>query len=108
MTSQRTSFLPIANADALRAVLAAPHLAVVFLHDPTCQISADAFEEMEGLGGNVHLIDVTHQHDLKREVERSTRVKHESPQVIVMREGVAVWNASHGRIRAAKVREALG
>ncbi|MFN0094146.1 MAG: monothiol bacilliredoxin BrxC family protein [Dehalococcoidia bacterium] len=104
--SQRTRFHEITDLASLQQLMVAD--VTVFLHDPWCPISASAFEEMEAVGGDVHLIDVSQQHELKREFERATRVRHESPQVIVLRGGAPVWHASHGRIRTAKVREAAG
>ena len=33
--------------------------------------------------------------------------RHESPQVIILRNGVAVWNASHWKIKADAVKSAV-
>ena len=81
--------------------------AAIFLHDPWCPISARAFRQMEQLGGEIPTVDVSRQRRLSSEVERRTGVRHESPQVIVFRNGIAVWNASHGRVTAGAVRAAL-
>jgi bacillithiol system protein YtxJ len=40
-------------------------------------------------------------------VARETGIRHESPQVILFRNGKAVWNASHHGITAENLREAL-
>ncbi len=58
------------------------------------------------LGGDVPLVDVRRAHDVSDEIARRTGVRHESPQVIVLRDGRAVWSASHGAITAGAVRAA--
>lgn len=80
----------------------------LFLHDPWCPISARAYRQMEQLGGELPAIDVSRQRHLSAVVERRTGVRHQSPQVIVLRDAVATWEASHGRVSAAAVRIALG
>jgi bacillithiol system protein YtxJ len=80
---------------------------VLYLHDPHCPVSADAFEEMEKLPGGSWLIDVSRQHDLKRQVAERTGVRHESPQVIVLRDGAPTWHASHYRITRSAVEAAV-
>jgi len=79
----------------------------LFLHDPWCPISARAFRQMEQLGSELPTIDVSRQRLLSAEVERRTGVRHQSPQVVVLRDAIATWDASHGGVTAAKVRAAL-
>jgi bacillithiol system protein YtxJ len=40
-------------------------------------------------------------------VARETGIRHESPQVILFRNGEPVWNTSHHGITAESLREAL-
>jgi bacillithiol system protein YtxJ len=71
---------------------------VLFLNDPFCPISARAHGRVTEAGGAIHMIDVSRQHELNREVEARTGVRHESPQAFVLRRGRPIWHASHGRI----------
>ncbi len=57
--------------------------------------------------GKVVLIDVRRFSQLGREVAVRTGVRHESPQVIVLRDGVAVWAADHQDIATAEIEEVL-
>jgi bacillithiol system protein YtxJ len=102
-------FLPVTDAMAFDALVEHSRTAgtVVFLHDPYCPISAGAYEEMEAVAGEVHLIDVSQPNGLSKVVQAKTGVRHESPQVIILRGGSAAWHASHGRIRTDTVTEAL-
>ena len=80
---------------------------LVFKHSNACPISARAYREMEKLDGEVNLIEIQAVPHLSREVESLTGVRHESPQVILLRDGKAVWNASHFDVNAASVSKAL-
>jgi bacillithiol system protein YtxJ len=77
---------------------------VLFKHSPRCAVSRTALREMEEFAaGNpeipVFVIDVVDSRELSRELAERTGVRHESPQVVIWREGAVVWHASHYRIR---------
>lgn len=80
---------------------------VVFKHSLTCPISAAAYEQMTKLDGEVALIEVQRARELSTEIENRLGVAHESPQVLVLRNGEVVWNASHFEITADAVAEAV-
>lgn len=83
----------------------------LFLHDRWCPISAKAYRAMSKLApaeiARTALIDVTAGHDLSDAIEQATGVRHESPQVIVLRGGTPVWHGSHFGITTAAVHTAL-
>lgn len=80
---------------------------VIFKHSTTCPISAGAYSELTRLNGDVALIEVQNARELSREIAALTGINHESPQVIILRQGQAVWHASHWTITAEKITEAL-
>jgi bacillithiol system protein YtxJ len=75
-------------------------LAVLFKHSPTCGVSWAAESQVKKfVAGNpdipVYTISVRRDRELSRRIAEETRIRHESPQVIVLRRGVPVANASH-------------
>ena len=100
-----TKFVPVPDAAALDPLFAHSEdgPVVLFLHDGGCPISAAAYRQMTQLGGEVPLVDVRRGKDISRAIERRTGVRHESPQVIVLRHGQAVWSASHYAIPTDRV-----
>ncbi|HSE33119.1 MAG TPA: bacillithiol system redox-active protein YtxJ [Pyrinomonadaceae bacterium] len=80
---------------------------VVFKHSLACPISAVAYREMQKLDGEVVLVEVQNARQVSRELADRTGIRHESPQVIVFRNGKAVWNASHYDVKAHVVSKAL-
>jgi bacillithiol system protein YtxJ len=80
---------------------------VIFKHSLTCPISAAAYDQMERFDGEVTLIEVQRARELSKEIENRLGVAHESPQVIVLRNGQVVWDASHFSITADAVAAAV-
>lgn len=102
-------FIPVSNQEDLDRLLAASaeRPVVLFKHDYACSISVRAYWDMAGVPGDVSLIDVERQRALSQEVAARLGVKHESPQVIVVRDGQPVYAASHyGISREAVTRAA--
>ncbi len=96
-------------AEAITRSQEAPTL--LFLHDMWCPISRNAYKEMSQLAAadqdKTALIDVTSGKNFSQAIEAQTGVRHESPQVILLRHGKAAWNASHFGITAKAVTAAL-
>lgn len=80
---------------------------VIFKHSLTCPISASAFEQMTGYEGDVALVEVQRARSLSNEIENRLGIMHESPQVIVLSNGQVVWDASHFKVTADAVAEAV-
>lgn len=83
------------------------HDVVLFNHDPWCPISGRAIKEMNQVAHDVALIDVSRFHAITSAVAERTRVRHESPQVLILRRGQATWSASHFAITAESVNQAV-
>ena len=62
---------------------------------------------MGHLDRDLVLIDVARYHRLGQAVARRSGVPHHSPQVILLRDGVAPWDADHRAVTAEAVAEAL-
>jgi len=102
------SFVRIQDQQSLDRLFAESKLRpiLLFKHSNACGISSRAYREMEKLD-DVNLLEVQSARELSREVAAITGVRHETPQVIVLKDGKAVWNASHYDVNARSVSEAL-
>ena len=80
---------------------------VIFKHSLTCPISAGAFERMKSYDGEVDLVEIQRARPLSDEIAQRLGVRHESPQIIIVRNGQVLWDASHFQITADKVAEAV-
>jgi bacillithiol system protein YtxJ len=103
------------DVDALEAAIeeSRQRPVLLFKHSRTCGISCEAFDELQS-----HLDQVTstaaykvitvqsHRH-VSDEAAARLGVRHETPQAILLRHGKPVWKASHFRITAAALSEAV-
>lgn len=110
-----SQIVEIKALEELDAVLshASTRPTLLFKHSPTCGTSAQAHEEIESLldegslPADVYLISVRASRAVSNAVAERFKLRHESPQVLLVREGTMVWNASHFRVTAAGIRAAL-
>ena len=86
---------------------------LLFKHSLTCPISSRAFDELQTYLENAdsntryRLIKIQHAYDVSNEVASRLRVRHESPQAILVRDGREVWNASHSAITVQSLEQAI-
>ena len=104
-----SNFNPVSDAAALEELFARSNEGPVLLfkHSNSCPISARAYDQMEGIETPVCIVVVQQSRDLSREIEQRTGVPHETPQALVIRNGRAVWNASHFDVTAQAVEQAV-
>ena len=98
------------QADLERA-LAEPE-AVIYKHSTRCNLCDDAHDEMKRLleqrpDTRVYIVDVLANRDVSNRIADKLGVRHQSPQAIVVRDGRAVWDASHFEVRAEAVSKQL-
>jgi bacillithiol system protein YtxJ len=101
-------FIPVADRADLDRLLAesAEEPVVLFKHDFSCPISANAYRELAAVPAEVSLIDVERQKGLADDVVSRTGIEHESPQVIVLRNGQPIYAASQWDITRENVARA--
>ena len=91
---------------------------LLFKHSHTCGISAEALDELvEHLNADVAaagipdpqyaLVTVQTHRDVSNAVTRKLGVRHETPQALLVRNGRVVWAASHFRVTADAMKQAL-
>ena len=104
-----TQFVPVGDGNSLDHLFTRSHQSpvVLFKHSTTCPISRAAYQQMSGLDGEVALVVVQTARDVSREVATRTGIRHESPQAIVLRDGKAVWSASHWDVTTEAVKQAM-
>jgi len=104
-----TQFTPINDTSTLERLLTRSHTepVILFKHSTTCPISASAYRQMSQVEGDVSLVVVQRARDVSNEIAALTGIRHESPQAIVLRNGEAVWNASHFDITSDAVEKAV-
>ncbi|KOP64073.1 general stress protein [Bacillus sp. FJAT-18019] len=87
---------------------------LLFKHSTRCPISTGAYREVQAYLQNdpneqVHyvLIDVIADRQVSNQAAETLSVKHESPQVILVKAGAPVWHTSHSHITAEALKTQL-
>lgn len=86
---------------------------VIFKHSVTCGISAGAKYRLESHWDLIHTelkfyyLDLLAYREISNKVVERWEVRHQSPQIIVIRNDKAVFDASHGSIDAARLEAVL-
>ena len=107
---------PITDLSALDAAIAESNdrPVLLFKHSRYCGVSAEALDELQshidGAPQQVayRMITVQTHRSVSDAVAKRLGLRHETPQAILLRDGKIVWNASHFRITATQLDQALG
>lgn len=78
---------------------------VLFKHSVTCPISSDVYHEVSNADADVNLIVVQTARPISNAIAERTGIRHESPQAIILKDGKAVYNASHYDVSAEDIEE---
>ncbi len=73
----------------------------LFKHSTRCSVSMMAkrgLEQFWDLPIEAYHLDLIAHRDISSQIANTFGVRHESPQIIVIRNGKAVYDASHGKI----------
>ncbi|MFQ5640172.1 MAG: bacillithiol system redox-active protein YtxJ [bacterium] len=102
--SEDSTIVQVNDEEKLAEALEAKS-AILYKHSTTCSISAKALREVREFSRQnsmvpVYLLDVRQQRDLSNQVANRLGIRHESPQVIIIKAKKPVWNASHFEITA--------
>ena len=108
-TDKTARFVPVDDEGALDELIeqSRERPVLLFNFDPYCGVNAAVRRDVVTLDADVSVVDVDANHELGQAVAKKTGVRHESPQMILLKDGKAVWSASHFSITAGAVRAAL-
>ncbi|GAB6932612.1 bacillithiol system redox-active protein YtxJ [Calditerricola satsumensis] len=105
----------IRTPDELEAFFAASATqpALLLKHSTRCPISAAAYDAFQAVARSLPdraryaVVYVVEDRPLSNAVAERTQVKHESPQVLLVKDGVVRWHASHWDITVDALERAL-
>ncbi len=86
---------------------------IIFKHSTRCSISQMAKNRMiEGLDqlidqAAVYYLDLLSYRNISNEIANKWGVEHESPQIIVIKNGEAIYHSSHNMIKVTDIKEHL-
>jgi bacillithiol system protein YtxJ len=103
------NWIPLTSLDQLQEIKAASGYAVIFKHSTRCSISMmarkrfeidfDAIPEETPL----YFLDLIAYREVSNAVAEIFSVHHESPQVLLIKDGECIYETSHGEISAEEL-----
>ncbi|UCD25738.1 MAG: bacillithiol system redox-active protein YtxJ [Gemmatimonadota bacterium] len=92
---------------ALEEALSA-NIAILYKHSPFCPTSRRAMREVQNFAQlrrevPVYMVDVIRDRPLSQRLASELSIRHESPQVIVLRKGEAMAHGSHYDVTAEQL-----
>jgi thioredoxin 1 len=103
------------ESDAIRearALLSHHEAMLVFKHSNACPVSFTAkrqFDQFTVANPDVptRLVVIQQERELSNALETVSRLRHESPQALIVRDGRVLWDASHGGITKPRLEQAF-
>lgn len=84
---------------------------ILFKHSTRCSISSMAKTRLEREWDidnvKIYYLDLITYRNVSNAIESELNVVHQSPQIIVVKNGEAIYNASHSSISVENLKEAL-
>lgn len=97
-------WIELTNEDQLEAIRkeSAEKTQVIFKHSTRCSISSMAKSRLERAACpeqlSFHLLDLIRYRSLSNKIEEQFHVYHESPQVLIIKNGECIYDESHNGI----------
>lgn len=89
------------------------HQIIIFKHSTTCPISSRAWREVQNFIKEssdqvlVGMIKVIESRQVSNQAAEELGIRHQSPQVLLIKERQALWYASHQEVTQANLIKAL-
>jgi bacillithiol system protein YtxJ len=113
-TDGKINWIPLTSIDQLDEIISVSDQkpSVIFKHSTRCSISRMALKRFESeydveRDVATYFLDLLEHRDISNEIVDRFGVLHQSPQLILIKEGQAVYDASHEAIDAGALKGKL-
>lgn len=111
-TSHQMKWKELNSIEDLETALKASHEQPValFKHSTRCSVSLMAKKSIErfwDLDIDAYYLDLIAHRDVSNSIAEQLEVHHQSPQMVLVKDGKAIYNASHGSIDVDAMGELL-
>ena len=86
---------------------------IIFKHSTRCHISAmvkrglERTWDIDAETATIHYLDLIRYRPISNQIASDFGVRHESPQILIIKDGVSVYDTSHNDISVDKIREVV-
>jgi bacillithiol system protein YtxJ len=106
--------MPLHDVESVDAAIAESRErpVLLFKHSRYCGVSCEALDELQSHMGSqsestaaYKMVTVQTHRSVSDAIAQRLGIRHETPQAILLRDGKAVWNASHFRITSNELNQ---
>lgn len=107
------NWTPLTTEDQLQHIKNSPRSQLIFKHSTRCAISMMARKRFEleweviPETTSLYFLDLIKYREISNQVATLFQVHHESPQLLIVKDGQCILEQSHGDISATEAAEAL-
>jgi bacillithiol system protein YtxJ len=107
-------FLPLESEEQLQEIKSAKGYNIIFKHNTTCSISKGVRSQLEEEAESIpqvekiYFLDLLAHRDVSNAIETEFDVEHQSPQLLLIKDGECTYNEALYNISAKEVSEAIG
>jgi bacillithiol system protein YtxJ len=107
------NWIPLENLEQLSNIANAQGYSVIFKHSTRCSVSMMAKKRFEfdwaaiPEGTPVYFLDLISYRDVSNKIAEQFQVHHESPQMLLIKNGECIYETSHGEISAEDLAEQI-
>lgn len=104
----------ITDPNQISDIKTAEGYSLIFKHSTRCSVSSMAKRRFEldwdaiPAGTNLYFLDLISHRAISAQIAEVFQVSHESPQILLIKDGDCVLDASHSDISAEEVAEVIG
>ena len=109
--ASKINWIPLTHLGQLNEIMELSHQqpVAIFKHSTRCSISRMALKQFENefdLEGSVtpYFLDLLNHRDISNEIATRFEVYHQSPQLLLIKEGKSIYDASHSDIDAVELK----
>lgn len=103
----------ITDLNQISDIKSKPGYSLIFKHSTRCSVSMMAKKRFEldweiiPEGTNLYFLDLISHRAISAQIAETFQVHHESPQILLIKDGACVLDASHSDISADEVAEVI-
>jgi bacillithiol system protein YtxJ len=112
--TSKVNWIPLTNLDQLNEIVALSNEKPIsiFKHSTRCSISRFALKQFENEfdsadATDTYFLDLIEHRDVSNEIASRFQVVHQSPQLLLIKNGQSVYDVSHSDIDAKDLAERL-
>lgn len=107
------NWIPLTDEAGLEVIkkVSAEKPQVIFKHSTRCSISSMAKNRLERViapeSADFHYLDLLKHRDLSQKIAEDFHVEHESPQILIIKNGQCMYDESHSGIHMHEIEKLL-